>query len=110
ADGRFVGSEALAIHKLASHIPFLREVDSTSDIDLNAKRRLAEVGLDTCVREAAGAIADRYLRELAFQCCAKVGGADGAFVPREAEVLRILRSVWGFSEEEVERLLVLATR
>ena len=110
ADGRFVGSEALAIHKLAAHIPFLREVDSTSDIDLAAKRRLAELGLEACVREAAGAIAHPFQRELAFQCCAKVGGADGAFAPREAEVLRILRAAWGFSEDDVERLLVLATR
>ncbi len=110
ADGRFVGSEALAIHKLAGQIPFLREVDSTSDIDLAAKRRLAEVGLEACVREAAAAITHPSQRELAFQCCAKVGGADGAFVPQEAEVLRILRAAWGFSEDDVERLLVLATR
>ena len=109
ADERFVGSEALAIQKLAASVPALRTVRSTADIDLAARRRMAELGLEACVREAAAAITHQSQRELAFQCCAKVGGADGAFVASEAQVLRILREVWGFSEDDVERLLVLAT-
>jgi hypothetical protein len=110
ADERFVGSEALAIQKLTVNVPLLREVRTTADIDLGAKRRLAEVGLEACVREAAAAITRPALRELAFQCCAKVGGADGAFVDKESQVLRLLRDAWGFSEADVERMLVLATR
>jgi tellurite resistance protein len=109
ADGRFEGSEAFAIHKLVASISLLREV-SSGDVDVAAKRRLAEVGLETCVREAAAAITHVAQRELAFQCCAKVGGADGTFAPQEAEVLRILREAWGFTAEDVERILVLATR
>ena len=62
------------------------------------------------MREAAAGIARQSQRELAFQCCAKVGGADGAFVASEAQVLRILREAWGLSEDDEERLLVLATR
>jgi len=110
ADERFVGSEALAIQKLAAHVPLLREVRSTAEIDLATKRRLAQLGLEACVREAAAAITNPSHRELAFQCCAKVGGADGKFVASEAQVLRILRDAWGLSEDDVERLLVLATR
>ena len=110
ADERFVGSEAFAIQKLTVNIPLLREVRTTADIDLAAKRRLAEVGLEACVRDAAAGIARPALRELAFQCCAKVGGADGAFVARESQVLHLLREARGFGEEDVERMLVLATR
>jgi Tellurite resistance protein TerB len=110
ADERFVGSEALAIQKLMANIPLLRDVRATADIDYSARRRMAEVGLEACVREAAAAIDRPALRELAFQCCAKVGGADGAFVARESQVLGLLREAWGFSEADVERMLVLATR
>jgi tellurite resistance protein len=109
ADGRFVGSEALTIHRLAAQVPLLREAGPAGDVDVSAKRKLAEVGLETCVREAAAAIAVPSHRELAFQCCAKVGGADGAFSAQEAQVLRILREVWGFTDEDVQRILVLAT-
>ncbi len=108
-DGRFEGSEAFAIHKLASQVPMLREIASTSDIDLAAKERLAASGIEACVREAANAIPVPAHRELAFQCCAKVSGADGRFPREEAKVLQILRETLGFSSTDIERLLVLAT-
>jgi tellurite resistance protein len=110
ADGRFEASEAIAIHKLVAHLPLLREMKSTGQIDVTVKRCLAEQGLETCVRDAAAAITQPANREIAFQCCAKVAGADGAFPPQEAQMLRILRQVWGFKDEDIERILVLATR
>jgi tellurite resistance protein len=109
ADGRFEGSEALAIHKLAAHLPQLREA-STGSVDVAVRRKLSEQGLEACVREAAAAIVDPAQRELAFQCCAKVSGADGLFARQEGEVLRLLRETWNLSREDAERLLVLATR
>jgi len=110
SDGRFEGTEALAIHRLAGQFSQLRDVGPTGDIDLAAKRRLAREGLEACVREAAGGISDPAERELAFQCCAKVAGADGAYVVQEALVIRLLREIWQLSAEDVERLLVLASR
>ncbi|HET9754094.1 MAG TPA: TerB family tellurite resistance protein [Myxococcales bacterium] len=110
ADGRFEGSEALAIHRLAATVPQLREVGTTGDIEVAARRRLAEVGLETCVRDAAALIVEPRQRELAFQCCAKVSGADGRFAKQEGEVLRLLTQAWNLSREDAERLLVLATR
>jgi tellurite resistance protein len=110
SDGRFEGSEALTIHRLAAQIPSLRELlGSAADIDLAAKARLHKEGLEPCVRDAAAAITAPAQRELAFQCCAKVSGADGRFPREEASVLQILRQEWGLSAEDVERLLVLAT-
>jgi tellurite resistance protein len=110
ADGRVEGSEALAIHKLVSAIPELRPVGPTGDISRVTKQRLGEIGLQQAVKEAAQAITDPKYREIAFQCCAKISGADGDFVPEEAEVLAQLQSLFGFTAEDVERLLVLATR
>ncbi|SRR6266852_1700159 len=110
ADGRVEGSEALAIHKLASSIPELRPVGPTGEITRIAKARLEEVGVEQAVREAAEAITDPHYRELAFQCCAKISGADGDYVPEEAAVLTQLQSLFGFGPEDMRRLLVLATR
>jgi tellurite resistance protein len=110
ADGRVVGSEALTIHKLTVAISQLREVGPTGEISARAKERLERVGMDKAVREAARAITDPKYRELAFQCCAKVSGADGLFVPEENAVLVDLQKSFGYSAEDVKRLLVLATR
>src|SRR5205823_6611731 len=110
SDGRFEGTEALAIHRLAGQFPQLREVGPTGDIDLAAKRRLARQGLEACVREAAAEISEPAEQELAFQCCAKVAGADGIYVVQEALVIRLLRELWKLSDQDVERLLVLASR
>src|SRR5712691_2851573 len=81
ADGHVEGAEAIAIHKLATHFPELREVGPTGDISRAAKACLERQGLQACVREAAAGITDAHYRELAFQCCAKVSGADGEFEP-----------------------------
>jgi|SRR5438105_5450256 len=110
ADGKLEGSEALAIHKLVAHEPLLREAGQTADVDRVTKRQMAERGLEACVREAAAAITHPVQRELAFRSCAKVSGADGAFVEQEGTVLRLLREAWDLSPEDVQRLLVLATR
>ena len=62
------------------------------------------------MREAAEAITDAKYREIAFQCCAKVSGADGIFMQEENAVLTELQKVFGYDNEDVKRLLVLATR
>ena len=110
ADGRVVGSEALAIHKLTVTFPELRDVGPTGEISARAKGRLERVGMDAAVREAAAGVKDPRYREIAFQCCAKVSGADGLFVPEESAVLSELQEIFGYSDDDVKRLLVLATR
>ena len=110
ADGHVEGSEALTIHKLVVAHPELREVGPTGDLSRTARERLLKLGMREAVRESAAALHDRKYQELAFQCCAKVSGADGEFVPAEAELLAWLQELFGFSAAEVNRLLVLATR
>lgn len=110
ADGRVEGSEALVIHKLSVGIPELREVGPTGEISARAKERIGRVGMEKAVRDAAAGITDSKYRELAFQCCAKVSGADGLFVAEENAVLVDLQKAFGYSADDVKRLLVLATR
>ena len=110
ADGHVEGSEALTIHKLVAAHPELREVGPTGDLSRVARERLLQLGLKEAVRQCALALTDPRYRELAFHCCAKVSGADGEFVPAEAEILTQLQELFGFSAAQVSRLLVLATR
>lgn len=109
ADGHVEGTEALMIRKLAASHAELRDVGTTGDISRATRERLEQLGLEACVREAALALTDRKYRELAFQCCAKVMGADGAYLAEEDDVLSKLQQLFAFSDADVRRLLVLAT-
>lgn len=110
ADGRVEASEAIAIHKLEASFPELRAVGPAGDLSSAAKARLQRSGLEAAVREVASGIVDERYRQIAFQCCARVCGADGRYVDEEAAVLRLLEQAFGFSPQDVERMLVLALR
>jgi hypothetical protein len=68
------------------------------------------MGMEACLADACAALRDQQYRELAFQCCAKVMGADREFPIEEESVLRKLQDLLGFGDADAERLLVLATR
>src|SRR4051812_14747 len=110
ADGKVVGSEVLAIQRLAAANPLLAHLRTISEIADDTRARLQEKGMDACLAEACGALRDLEYRELAFQCCAKVMGADRAFPVEEESVLRKLQDLLGFDAAKAERLLVLAMR
>lgn len=110
ADGRVEGSEAFAIQRLVSANPLLDHLRPISAIADETRERLREKGMDACLAEACAALPDRTYRELAFQCCAKVMGADRVFPVEEESVLRKLQGLLGLESGEAERLLVLATR
>jgi tellurite resistance protein len=110
ADGRVEGSEALAIQRLVSANPLLAHLRPISAIADETRDRLREKGMDACLAEACAALADRRYRELAFQSCAKVMGADRAFPAEEESVLLKVQALLGLQPDEAERLLVLATR
>jgi uncharacterized tellurite resistance protein B-like protein len=110
ADGKVVGSEAFAIQRLAAANPLLAHVRTISEIAEDTRARLQEKGMEPCLAEACAALRDREYRELAFQCCAKVMGADRAFPVEEESMLRKLQDLLGFDVVDAERLLVLATR
>jgi uncharacterized membrane protein YebE (DUF533 family) len=110
ADGHVEGSEALAIQRQVAANPMLDGVGVVSEIGREARRWMLADGMDACLAAAAADLKDRDYRELAFQCCARVMGADRSFPLEEESVLGRLQNLLGLSDPEASRLLVLATR
>jgi hypothetical protein len=110
ADGHVEGSEAIAIQRQVSSSPLLEGVGPVVEIASAARRKLLSEGMDACLAEAARGISDTAYRELAFQCSARVMGADRLFPLEEEGVLHKLQELLSLSKSDVERLLVLATR
>lgn len=110
ADGKVEGAEALAVHQQVAAHPLLQKVKSTAEISKRARARLQEVGLEDALREAAQRVQEPRLRELAFQCCVRVMGADSDFDAHEAQVLATLQEAFALSNADVKRLMVLASQ
>src|SRR5438876_12362648 len=83
ADGHVAGSEAITIQKLVNGMPLLDEVGPIAELCSETRARLVEEGMDECLITAATALRDREYKELAFQCCARVMGADSIFAAEE---------------------------
>jgi uncharacterized membrane protein YebE (DUF533 family) len=110
ADGHVEGSEALAIQRQVASNSLLERVGVVSEIARETRRWLLADGMDACLAAAAAELKDREYRELAFQCCARVMGADRSFPLEEESVLGRLQNLLGVSDADASRLLVLATR
>jgi uncharacterized membrane protein YebE (DUF533 family) len=109
ADGHVEGSEAIAIQKLTHGLPELDGVGAIAEIAREARQRLNESGMDACMIAATNALRDRQYKELAFQCCARVTGADSVFAHEEEDFLRKLQQLLALTIDDMRRLLVLAT-
>jgi hypothetical protein len=72
ADGHVEGTEAVAINKLVQSVHDFAHVGHIGDIGRETRHLLDERGMDACLRELAAGIPSRPMRELAFQCCARV--------------------------------------
>ena len=110
ADGHVEGSEALTIQRQVTANPMLEGVAVVSEIGRETRRWLLADGMDACLAAATADLTDRDYRELAFQCCARVMGADKSFPLEEESVLGRLQNLLGMSDADASRLLVLATR
>jgi uncharacterized membrane protein YebE (DUF533 family) len=110
ADGHVEGSEALTIQRQVSSNPMLEGVGVVSEIARETRRWLLADGMDVCLGAAAAELNDRDYRELAFQSCARVMGADRSFPLEEETVLGRLQNLLGVTDADASRLLVLATR
>lgn len=110
ADGHVAGSEAIIIQKLVNSSPLLAAVGPIAELSRDTRARLLEEGMEACLIAAAGGVRDREYRELAFQCCARVVGADAEFAASEEDFLKKLQELFAFTVADMRRLLVLATR
>jgi len=108
ADGHVEGTEAVAIQKLVNGLHELSAAGHISEIARGVHQELTEKGMDACIAAYAAGLRDRSFKELAFQCCARVIGSDSSFPKQEEDFLRKLQHVFGFTEDDMRRLLVLA--
>ena len=60
---------------------------------------------NAAVAQIAEPLRTREDQELAFVCCVRMLEADGVIAPEEFRVLRILRRLFGFTQDEVKRLV-----
>jgi hypothetical protein len=105
ADGKQEYQEARFLADLAHLHPLLAQLDSPDEIALEVWRRVREKGADDCLEEVADGLRDRPYQELAFALCARVMGVDGETAGEEAMVLGTLQERFGFSNEDVRRLI-----
>jgi tellurite resistance protein len=104
-DGSVDASEALAVHEIVAALPAFKDIGSKTELSKAVKARIDEKGADAALRETAVLLTDRADRELAFRCCAKVLDSDGEMGMEEVEALATLQELFGFSGEDVTRLM-----
>ena len=105
ADGRIVVPELEVEQKILDDVPELAALEDRRGLGDAAKRTLDELGLDAAVAQIAEPLRAREDQELAFTCCVRILEADGVIAPEEFRVLRILRRLFGFTQDEVNELI-----
>lgn len=105
ADDDADGIEAFVIGELRREHPVLAALPDVSEIAVEIRERAAHIGIDNAIRACAAGLVDLYYRETAFVLCARVMRADGESEGDEATLLGTLQELFGFSPEDVVRLL-----
>lgn len=109
ADGRPELVEAGVIAKLRAEYPVVAALPSIAEIGRELRDRYLHIGMQATATAIANGIYDREYRELAFVLCAKVMLADGETDLEEAEVLGLFQELFGFTPDDVKRLIHRAT-
>jgi uncharacterized tellurite resistance protein B-like protein len=105
ADGQIDATELLVEHAILGEVPELAALNDKRGLADAAKQALDELGLDAAVAQIAAPLRTREDQELAFSSCVRILEADGVIAPEEFRVLRILRRLFGFTQDELNRLI-----
>ena len=105
ADGRVEAAEALAVHEVVVSNPAFKDIGSKAELSKAVKARIDAQGLEAALKETAAGLTVRADQEFAFRSCAKVLDSDGEVAAEEAEALADLQEIFGFSGEDVKRLM-----
>ncbi|HWE25848.1 MAG TPA: TerB family tellurite resistance protein [Myxococcales bacterium] len=105
ADGLIHPNEILVEHAILDELPELKALEEKHVIARDAKTTLDARGLDAAVAQMAAPLTEREDQELAFGCCVRILEADGIIAPEEFRVMRILRRLWAFTQDDVNRLI-----
>ncbi len=105
SDARLHPTELLAEDRILREAPALGALPDKPDIGEAAKRTLDELGIDAAVEQIAAPLQERGERELAFAACVRILEADSVIAVEEFRVMRVLRRLFGFTQDEVDRLI-----
>jgi tellurite resistance protein len=105
ADGKPDAEEIKAIRELVALHPAFEKLPSPRTQMVDLVKDLREKGMDPLLEELCRGITGREYQELAFKLCARVIVADGATAGEEAMLLGELQEQFGFSPDDVKRLL-----
>lgn len=105
ADGKVQPGEALAVQQIVAAEPALAKLADRGQLAREIRERIVRNGLTAALHEAAAPLVDRADRELAFRCCARVLHADGELGAEDADALATLQELFGFTGDDVKRLL-----
>jgi uncharacterized tellurite resistance protein B-like protein len=97
--------QLLVEHAILGEVPELAALSDKRGLADAAKQALDELGLDAAVAQIAAPLRTREDQELAFSSCVRILEADGVIAPEEFRVLRILRRLFGFTQDELNRLI-----
>ena len=102
--------EARVMASIVQQTADLQGLSDRAGLARAARVLLDQNGLAAAVGEIAGPIVDPGFRELAVQCCARVLAADGAVATSELDLMTALRRSFGYTVEEIERILTVRRR
>jgi tellurite resistance protein len=105
ADGKPDLTEMKVLGDLIAVHPAFSTISDAQSLLVETWSQLRSDGMEACLRRIADGLLDRDQRELAFSLCARVMTADGSTAGEEAMVLGELQELFGFSPEDVKRLL-----
>jgi hypothetical protein len=105
SDARLHPTELLAEDRILREVPSLGALPDKREIGEAARRTLDELGVDAAVQQIVTPLQERGERELAFAACVRILEADSVIALEEFRVMRVLRRLFGFTQDEVSRLV-----
>jgi hypothetical protein len=106
ADGEPSGAELKTLQETLAQHPEFAAQHELRPLLLDVYRRIRELGADALLDSIVDGLPDRRYQELAYSLASRVIAADGKTAAGEATMLRRLQERFGFTDEDVLRLLL----
>jgi tellurite resistance protein len=105
ADGEPSPVELKTLQALMAQYPQFAAQHDLRQLLLHTHRLIRQIGANALLDRIASGLVDRGDQELAFSLAGRMVAADGKTAPGEATMLRRLSARFGFTAEDVLRLL-----
>ena len=105
SDGKIADSEKQFLNELREKHPLFSALQNPQKLAEEIRAKLEVRGIDACLEEIAKTLPDKDYKELCFRLCAEMMEADADAGAEEADALGTLQMLFGFTGEDVKRLL-----